>query len=501
MVRENEARLMAEPESAASSDGARAARQHAHAAAGPAARGQLLEACKHYEEAIRLQPDNAQLHYQIGVCQWRLGQAQAGASLQQAVHLNPAFTVAHAALAAWALQAGMIERAEQASYRALELAPEDNTVLQTRASVLEARGELEAAWLLALKLVQRGFLSMPLLRLYGRMAPYQGQAPQALELIEKQLLDPARSQEDLARLHFTAAELLDHLGRYDDAFAHARRGNELVRPAYDPASHERTIDGFIAYFTRERLRTLARASSLSEKPVFVVGMPRSGTSLVEQILASHPAVHGAGELETMSRVWETAVQRLAPAPYPACLDRLTAEQADALAQLYLQPLTALAPAATRITDKLPLNFLHLGLIALLLPGARIIDCRRDPRDSCLSCYLTLFQTGNDFKYNLQHTAHFYCLYRRLMRHWQEALDLPILEVSYERLVTEPETQTRRMLDFLGLPWDERCLRFHETKRPVTTASMQQVRRPLYQSSIGRWRHYERHLVELNRWFE
>jgi tetratricopeptide (TPR) repeat protein len=478
------------------------AKREAQAGDAMAARGELQNACDHYEKAILLQPDNAQFYCQLGACEWKLGRVQAGGYFEKAVHLSPRFAMAHAALAAWYLQYGLVESAERASRRAIELSPQDNSVMQSRAAVLEATGELDAAWHFVEQLVKRGFTPMPLIRLYGRMACYHGQQQQALELVEKQLVDASRSVMDRARLHLTAAELLDSLSRYDDAFGHAQRGNQLVRPAYDPKAHERTFDILIDYFTRQRLGSLPKGTDRSDKPVFIVGMPRSGTSLVEQILATHPAVHGAGELDFMSHVWAGTVQMLSARPeqYPACLDRLTVEQAGGMAQIYLQPLIALNPGASRITDKLPLNFLHMGLIALLLPGARIIDCRRDPRDTCLSCFMTMFESGNDFKFDLSNTAHFYGQYRRLMRHWKDSLDLPILEVSYEELVTDPENQTRRMLDYLGLPWDQRCLRFHESKRPVTTSSMQQVRRPLYQSSIGRWRHYERHLVELDQWF-
>jgi tetratricopeptide (TPR) repeat protein len=467
-----------------------------------AARGDLLAACGHYEQAIRFQPDNAQLYFRLGACEWMLGRAQAGVCFQKAVELSPRFATAHAALATWCLQQRLVESADQASRRAMELSPEDNSVLQTRAAVLEVLGELDTAWRLVTGLVKRGLCSMPLVRLYGRMACYRGQQEQALELVEKQLAGSSRSAQDRARLHFSAAELLDSLGRYDEAFDQAMRGNQLMRRAYDPSAHERTFDSFINYFTRHRLASLPKANNRCDKPVFIVGMPRSGTSLVEQILASQGAVHGGGELAFLTNAWDSAVQMLSAGPeeYPACLNRLTADQADAIAQIYLQPLVSLDPGAARITDKLPLNFLHIGLISLLLPRARIIDCCRDPRDTCLSCFMALFEGGNDFKFDLNHTAHFYGQYRRLMRHWHETVDVPILEVCYEQLVTDAENEARRMVDFLGLPWDDRCLRFHESKRPVTTSSMQQVRRPLYQSSIGRWRRYERHLVALDRWF-
>jgi tetratricopeptide (TPR) repeat protein len=467
-----------------------------------AAQGQLPAACARYEQAIRLQPDNPRLYCQLALCEWRLGRAEAEAHFQAAVQLNPRFVLAHAALAAWCLEQGQVESADRASRRALELAPDDNSVLQTRATILEVMGEMDAAWQLVERLVDRGFLSMPLLRLYGRMAPYRGQQDRALQLVEKHLANSACSPADQARLHFTAAELLDSLSRFDEAFDHARRGNQLARPPYDPKAHERTFDAFIQYFTRARLRALPRARHHSDKPVFIVGMPRSGTSLVEQILAAHPLVHGGGELDLMGRAWSATLQQLSARPeqYPECLDRLTVEHADAVAQTYLQPLSALNPGAARITDKLPLNFLHLGLIALLLPGAKVIDCLRDPRDTSLSCFMAMFESGNEFKFDLNQIAHFYCQYRRLMTHWKEVLDIPILEISYEELVTDTEKQTRRILDFIGLAWDERCLRFHESKRPVTTSSVQQVRRPLYRSSIGRWRHYRRHLGELDRWF-
>ncbi len=478
------------------------ARREAQAGDAAAAHGQLPAACGHYERAIQKQPDNAQLYCQLAACEWRLGRIDAGAHFRKAVELSPGFAMAHAALASWSLQRGSVESADQASRRALELAPEDNSVMQTRAAVLEALGEMDAAWQLVDRLVERRFLSMPLMRMFGRMARYRGRQQQALKLIAEQASVATQSAQDRARLHFTAAELLDSLGQYDDAFDHARRGNELVRPAYDRAAHEGAFQFFLDYFTRERIGLLAKGDDRSEKPVFIVGMPRSGTSLVEQILASHPAVHGAGELELMSSVAASAVQMLAArrGQQPAGSDELTSDETNRLAQMYSQPLIALNPVAARITDKLPLNFLHLGLISLLLPGARVIDCRRDPRDTCLSCFMAMFEAGNDFAYDLNDTAHFYGQYRRLMRHWKQALDLPILDVSYESLVTDPEPQTRRMLGFLGLPWDDRCLRFYESKRPVTTSSIQQVRRPLYQSSIGRWRHYERHLGELNAWF-
>jgi Flp pilus assembly protein TadD len=480
------------------------ARDIARAADALAARGLLADAIEQYDRAIELRPGDARLFYQLGLCQWRLGRPAAGASFRKATEADPRFAVAHGVLSAWYFQHQLVELADQSSQTAMALSPGEHSVLHARATVLEATGRLaEAAGLLEPIVASTG-VQIAVVRLYGRLAVHQGVGHQtrALKIIQQQLAVSKRGTIDRARLHFTAGELLDKMARYDDAFAHVAAGNQLARPPYTPAVHERSFDTLTSYFTRPKLASLPRASDLSDKPVFIVGMPRSGTSLVEQILASHPAIHGGGELDFLSHVWAGTIgmNRSKPQEYPFCLDRLTADQADGMSEIYLRPLAALNPAASRLTDKLPLNSLHLGLISMLMPGARVIDVRRDPRDTCLSCYFSLFDAGNDFKFDLEHTAHFLLQTDRLMRHWRQVLDLPILEVSYEAIVADPETQTRRMLAFLGLPWDDACLRFHKTERPNLTSSRQQVRQPMYASSVGRWRNYQRHLGVLDKWF-
>lgn len=335
---------------------------------------------------------------------------------------------------------------------------------------------------------------------FSRLAKQHGQAELALAVVRKRIEFGKLSPRDAAGLHLAAAGLLDSLGRYDEAFARAKAGNELIKPPYNIAEHERTFDVLIEYFSRERLAKIPRPSAADHTPVFIVGMPRSGTSLVEQILASHPAIHGGGELDFMFQIWNGTLSmfKARPEEYPQCLDRLDAEQVEGLAQVYLQPLHAMNPRAQRITDKLPLNFLHLGLIAILFPQARVIHCRRNAMDTCLSCYMTAFREGHEFKYDLQTLGHFYHQHDRLMRHFKAELDLPILDVQYEELIADGPGQTRRMLEFLGMPWDERCLHFERTVRPVATASLHQVRKPLYRSSMQRWRYYEKHLDELKK---
>jgi hypothetical protein len=231
--------------------------------------------------------------------------------------------------------------------------------------------------------------------------------------------------------------------------------------------------------------------------VFIVGMPRSGTSLVEQILASHPNVFGAGELRDLQRLAEELPARVgAKEAYPACLVRLDGSAACALADEYLERIGRRSGAALRVTDKMPLNFLHLGLIAALFPRARIVHCIRDPLDVCVSCYCQDFQGGPNFLWDLTDLGKFHGEYERLMAHWGSVLPLPILEVVYEELVDNLEAVSRRLISFCGLDWDDRCLAYHQNARAVRTASLVQVRQPVYKSSVGRWRHYAPHLRPL-----
>jgi hypothetical protein len=250
----------------------------------------------------------------------------------------------------------------------------------------------------------------------------------------------------------------------------------------------------MAFFAAERLAELPRADNRSEQPVFIVGMPRSGTSLVEQILSCHRGVHAAGELRDVGKLVASLGLRFQGED--DVLPGLDSGSLNAAAGRHLERLRGLGGNAKRLTDKMPYNFLHLGLISLLFPRARVIHCLRDPIDTCLSCYFQNFATGNFFSFDLGNAGLYYRQYERLMAHWRTVLDKPILEVRYEEHVAEPEKVCREMLDFLDLDWDPACLRFHESRRFTNTASRDQVRKPIYTSSSGRWQRYERHLGPL-----
>ncbi len=226
-------------------------------------------------------------------------------------------------------------------------------------------------------------------------------------------------------------------------------------------------------------------------------MPRSGTTLVEQIIASHPQCFGADELPHIGAIAATLPGRLqTDHPYPQCAAMIDAPLARSLAEEYLEKLQAVGGDAKRVSDKMPANFIYLGLIALMFPRARVIHCRRDPLAVCLSIYFHRFAYGHGYAYDLGDIGVYYRQYRRLMQHWHEVLPLEICDVQYEELVADQASESRRLIDYCGLSWDDRCLEYHKNTRPVQTMSNWQVRQPIYTDSIQRWKHYEKHLDEL-----
>ena len=300
-------------------------------------------------------------------------------------------------------------------------------------------------------------------------------------------------------IHFGLAKALEDIGQYDRAFAHWLQGNKLKRQEFgQEGQEEQMVRLLVELFTPDLCRQFATAGDPSRVPIFIVGMPRSGTSLIEQILASHPLVEGGGELSTLGSVVgavRDASRR--PIPYPLFLAHPRAAGLKRLGEQYLAKLPPLPEGKTRMTDKMPGNFQYAGLIRLILPNAKIIHAVRDPVDTCLSCFTRLFSTGQAFSYDLAELGRYYRLYRRLADHWQAVLPPgSMLDVRYEEVVDNLEQQARRLLDYCGLPWDPACLAFHKNERLVSTASDVQVRRPIYRSSVVRWRRYEKHLGPL-----
>lgn len=427
----------------------------------------LAEAERCARRAVELAPQKAEMCSQLGNIYTEMARSdEARAMFEQALKLDPECHEALLGLGHLCLERGDMEQAETLFQQALALKPDS----------LPARFHLAQV-----RKVAAGDANLA-----------------ALEAAERAARDPAHplSPKKWIALHFALGKCYDDSQQYDQAFAHFLEGCRLKRATYEydanaVAQHFDAIIGTFDPITLERLRGAGDASTL---PIFVLGMPRSGTTLTEQILASHPAVHGAGELPDLLAIAQRPVNG---AGYPGNIRALDRAQLTAWGADYVAGLRRQAPQARHITDKMPANFFAVGLIHLMLPNAKIIHVKRNPVDTCLSCFTRLFNRKQNQTYDLAELGRYYVDYVRLMDHWRALLPAgAFLDVQYEEIVAEPEAQARRLLDYCGLEWNAACLDFHRHRRAIRTASVTQVRQPIYRSSVERWRHYEQHLGPL-----
>jgi tetratricopeptide (TPR) repeat protein len=470
--------------------------------------GRLNEALALLQETVRLAPNFAQARNDLGGALLACGQPEPAIEhLQEAVRLRPDFAEAQSNLGLAFRELGRIDEAVRCFRGAMRLNPAYPGAHNNLGYTLEFQGQVEEAraeFREALRLDPNNARALASLSGLAAAGHYQ-LSDEELSRIRSLLTRNDLPADDLGRLHFALARVHDKAGDYDKAFVHYRQGNdfrkEYVRrrgAAFDPEAQRRAVDRLIAAFTPAYFERVRSFGADGELPIFVVGMMRSGTSLAEQILASHPDVYGAGELRDIDLLVNALPQHLGAAEgYPDCLARLDAAAARGLAEGHLKRLRERGgAAAARVVDKAPFNFLHLGVIATLFPKARIIHCRRDPVDTCLSCYFQNFGEPLGFSLDLRHLGLYYREYERLIAHWAAVLPVRVFDLCYEELTADQEAVSRRMVAFCGLDWDDRCLRFHETRRPVRTASTLQVRRPMYRSAVGRWKRYEAHLGPL-----
>ena len=317
--------------------------------------------------------------------------------------------------------------------------------------------------------------------------------PQTMSAIEQQLRRPDLPLAQRVYMHFAAARLCDRTGDYEQAFANYKAGNDLRGASYhfDRVAIGQLPDLLASAFPKDIFTRHKDVGDPTERPIFVVGMPRSGTTLVEQVIAAHPDAYGAGELSNL-----TAIGATPDVTYPNNVDDLTAEDISRMAGLYLADYPAASADARKVVDKTPGNALALGMIALMFPNARIIHCSRDPMDTCWSCYSQNFVSDIPYSCDFGNLAAFHGAHDRAMAHWRNVLPEPVLEVRYEQMIADPENAFRRIIEFCGLDWDARCLAFHEHDRAINTTSLWQVRKPLFTSSIGKWKKFETQLAPL-----
>ncbi len=460
----------------------------------------------HFGQALELFPDYADVHLNLGKSLFdRALYEEAGEHYARAAALAPGMVEAHNNLGNVHRRLGRLDAALDCYRAALDADPEFAIARYNAAITKVEQGRLADALADFESVATHGAAPVQTVSNMGEVLEALGRADEAKDWYRKAV--ESDSREDRSRpwaerraRHFALGRMHDRLEDYDAAFTHFEAANDLwlerARRAgggYDPVVHERRTDAIIAAFPADAsLRRAARGEG-TRLPVFVLGMPRSGTSLVEQILASHSEVHGAGELPDIARLAEDLA---GDGDWMEAVATLDEDRAGALAADYLDTLRRIAPAAGRVVNKLPMNFLYIGLIRTLFPAAPVVHCRRDARDTCLSNYVEYFAEPKIFTNRLADLGHFYGLYERLMAHWDLAFPGAILHLDYERLIDRQEAVSRELIEHCGLRWEPGCLTFHETERPVQTASRVQVRRPIYRSSLGRWRNYERHLGPL-----
>ncbi len=471
-----------------------AAQKFEHAANFPAA-------IAAYKQLIKEDPNDAGLYYMLSAAQLAsLEVSDALRSIRQAIKRNdkvPDFF----ALQAIILRAShRVDDAIEAVDRGLALEPNNLSAIAAKGDLLYIRGDLEEGIALMEPAFHQGCTNPQYLATLGRLLVAAKRSDDAIPVLKRALLGQSDNDQQLAWPHMQLGQIYEKQGDYEQAWEHYEKANRYRGTLFQPALHMASVKENIAYWSADRLARLPRARNRkAEQLVFIVGMPRSGTSLIEQILASHPDVYGGGELNHVAiAARDLLTPTLKEPSIGARLDALRQPVVDRISRSVHKQMVAPCPHAKRFTDKMPQNFRHLGLIELLFPQAKIIQTKRDPRDICMSCFTHLFGGGNNqpFAGNLTHLGIYYKTYEQLMDHWKSVLSLPILEVEYEKMVDDLEGYARRIIEHVGLPWNDACLRFYETKRDVITESTDQVRKPIYASSIGRWKRFERHLGPL-----
>jgi tetratricopeptide (TPR) repeat protein len=450
--------------------------------------GNRREALAAYGRAVELDSSNAESHCNLGNVLFEFRQIdQAEVSYRRALALRPDYRPAHLALSMALRMQGRAADAEASCRAALALDADYVEALSLLGELLADRGQFTEAQ----KLFQRAIDVNPAFPfVYFSIAMHRKMTSDDAQWLEstQALLTTRLPQRHEISLRYALGKFFDDVKQYEPAFENYRQANELTKRGglrYDAEKLHEHVDHIIESFDATAIRAKQVYGDSSERPIFIVGMPRSGTTLTEQILASHPAVFGAGELT----YWDGSYGAYEAGQRNGAADAAVIPN---IARAYLERLSQLSGAALRVIDKMPPNFMNLGLIHAAFPNARIVHMQRHPLDTCLSIYFQYFLNAHPYANDLHSLAHYYAEYLRIMEHWRRSIPATaLLEVPYEGLIAEQEGWSRRMVEFVGLPWDPRCLDFHQTDRVVITTSKWQVRQKIHSASAGRWKSYEK----------
>ncbi|MGB5211491.1 MAG: sulfotransferase [Gammaproteobacteria bacterium] len=452
--------------------------------------GRYQQAARAYRKLVELRPDDPAAHTSLGTSLHMLGDLlSARDCYQRALELSPDYAQAHSNLGTVYQSLRDVEEADACFRRALSVAPGHQDALAGLATNLDRRGSYAEGW----ALIEHGFdparSGLELVITGAQLQRHLGNNLRAAEILQLALERQDLNDASRQRLHFNLGHALNAESRYEEAFDNYRRGNKLKPVRFNGREYDDDVRRLLRVYAPQNAATLARAENDDERPVFVLGMPRSGTSLVEQILACHAQIAGAGELLDLGRL-AISLGQAEGLRFPDSAASASQEALESAASEYSDCLSAVDTTALRVIDKTPANYLFLGFVEQMFPNAHVIHCVRHPLDTALSCYFQNFAgQGIPFSYRLDNIVTYYNRYLEVMEHWRNHTSLAFHEVVYEELVTGQEAISRQLVNFLGLEWDPACLGFHESGRLVATASHAQVRRPMYHTSLGRYRHY------------
>ena len=462
--------------------------------------GDIKHALRHLKQVLDLDPNHIDARVKLSYIIYLGGDtAEAMSHLQKVKKINPEHLEMNLRLGTIYLAMNDFAKARNCFKTVLRQNSDHEEAISQLASLYAYSGEAEKAYQMLAPLLRSRPVSISAANTLAIFCRPLGRCQEAIEILEERLAQKPMTNEDESRISFSLGKLYDGIQEYRKAFEHFDRGNKLSDKFYDPWEEKRWIQEIVKQLNNNFFKQVEHAKHISKRiqPVFIVGLPRSGTSLTEQILSCHPAVSAAGERLEISQLASSICEDIGSQQgYPFCLLNAKQSSLNGMAKRYIKDVTESAGSAVKVvTDKMPDNYQHLGLIQLLFPKAKIIHCVRNPMDTCLSGYFNKL-LGRDYSYNLTNLGRHYRLYEEMMTHWKNVLPLSILDVHYEDLVDDQERMSRKIVEFCGLKWDKRCLNFHKSKRNVVTASTDQVRQPIYRKSVERWKNYEEYLGEL-----
>jgi tetratricopeptide (TPR) repeat protein len=462
------------------------------------AAGQMDQARSLCEQILAREKNNARAMAMLGQIAFIQNRFEdAAAHMLRASALRPKALAPYLVLAEIRTFQGRFDEAIALCDKVHRLDPGNTQAVGGKADAYEKSGQRDKARELLRPLLEQGRETTQQAIVQARLHAHDRDFDAVIELTTRHIERGQAQGRTPSNLFFILGRALERTKRFDEAFTTYERANTATPVSFDPEAWVQAADDVIDSYSPQRFSAMPRASLGSRVPIFVVGMPRSGSTLVETILDAHPDVAGAGELMAIPEITRSIAFDIGSSlPYPACIEDLDQNDVDTVARKYLEQLRAAGSEANRLVDKYLNNYLQIGLLAILFPDAPIIHCCRHPLDVCFSCFQALAPTAHPYATDLRFLGIVYITYERMMAHWREVLKIPILDVPYETMVNDQEAMTRRLLDFCNLDFDERCLRFYESGRVVLTASYDQVNKPVYSSSVGRYRNFEKHLGPL-----